>query len=164
MPAKSHILFLNEISFILFMYYLIDDDNVVDFYNSLDDNLELSIEVLDDFEGEAKEVYEHNPWLNYTLPLHRCREMGFFHRVFDMIDERPLSKSDLRDYVCLLFGDSGFDGMPDPTTDWDNFMRRLSDVVKKEAKQYNPISKKLEPWINLKVLNKVYGDNKCCIS
>jgi len=141
-----------------------DDDAVVDFYNSLDDNIELSIEVLDDFEGEAEEVYQHNPWLNYTLPLHRCREMGFFHRVFDMIDERPLSRSDLRDYICLIFGDNGLDGMPDPTTDWDHFHRRVSDLVKKEKKQYNPITKKCEPWINMKVLNNVYGESSCCIS
>jgi len=37
-----------------------DDDDLVSFYNDLDDDLEVSIEVLDDFYGKAKEVYEHN--------------------------------------------------------------------------------------------------------
>ena len=54
-----------------------DEDNVVEFYNELDDNLELNMDVLDDFCGEAAEVYEHNSWLNYALPLHRMREMGY---------------------------------------------------------------------------------------
>ena len=54
------------------------------------------MDVLGDFFGEAKECYEHNKWLNYALPLHRLREMGCHHRVFDLIDERQLNKSELR--------------------------------------------------------------------
>lgn len=72
-----------------------DDEEVVDFYNSLDDDLELSIEVLDDFLGEAAEVYEVNPWLNYGLPLHRMRESGFNERAFDFIDQRELTRVSL---------------------------------------------------------------------
>lgn len=53
-----------------------DDDSVVEFYNDLDSQLELSLEVLDDFISEGKEVYETNKWINYGLPLHRIREMG----------------------------------------------------------------------------------------
>lgn len=52
-----------------------DEDDVCRFYNSLDAQLELSLEVLDDYIGEAKEVYSKNPWLCYGLPLHRCREL-----------------------------------------------------------------------------------------
>ena len=37
-------------------------------YNGLDEQLELSIEVLEDFSQEAKEVGTHNPWRNYALP------------------------------------------------------------------------------------------------
>jgi hypothetical protein len=29
------------------------------------------------FAGEALEVTAENPWLNYALPLHQLREMGF---------------------------------------------------------------------------------------
>ena len=52
-----------------------DEDKVCNFYNSLDAQLELSLEVLDDYVGEAKEVYAKNPWLCYGLPMHRCREL-----------------------------------------------------------------------------------------
>ena len=67
------------------------------------------MDVLDDFVGEAEEVYEHNKWLNYALPLHRMREMGFHDRVFDMLDERTLTKSELRDFFRLLFGLDNFE-------------------------------------------------------
>ena len=46
------------------------------------------MDVLDDLEGEAKEVCGPNPWLNYALPLHRAREWGLHKRVFDLLDEK----------------------------------------------------------------------------
>jgi len=141
-----------------------DDDKVVNFYNNLDDQLELSLEVLDDFCGEALEVYEHNPWLNYTLQLHRCREMGFHHRVFDLIDERALTKGEVRDFLQLLLGEDKFDGVPDPSIDWMGFTYEIERLLKQEKKQWNPVSKKATPLIDMKVLDRKYGDGGCgCI-
>lgn len=62
-----------------------DEKKVTSFYNSLDEQLELSLEVLDDFLGEAREVNRFNKWLNYALPLHRCRELGYHDRLLDLI-------------------------------------------------------------------------------
>ncbi len=139
-----------------------DDDEVVQFYNDLDDQLELSMDVLDDFVGEAEEVYEHNKWLNYALPLHRMREMGFHDRVFDMLDERTLTKGELRDFCRLLFGIQNFDGVADPSEDWPSFLGDVERLLKKEELQYDPVKKKMMPWINLKKLHKIYGDESAC--
>lgn len=139
-----------------------DEDEVVEFYNNLDNQLELSIEVLDDFVGEAHEVHEQNPWINYTLPLHRCREMGFHDRVFDMIDERPLTPGEVRDYCSLLFGVDHMDGVPDPAADWSSFVKDVGRMLKNERNQWDPIKKKVVPWIDLKALNKKYGDGSLC--
>ena len=49
-----------------------DERAVVDFYNQLDNVLELPLEVVDDHAREAKEIQKFNSWLNYALPLHRC--------------------------------------------------------------------------------------------
>ena len=65
-----------------------DNQQVVQFYNELDSELEYSLEVLNDFKGEAKEVFDYNPWLNNALPLHCIREMGFSHKLFYVLDER----------------------------------------------------------------------------
>jgi hypothetical protein len=62
-----------------------DEKKVTAFYNSLDEQLELSLEVLDDFLGEAREVNRNNKWLNYALPMHRCRELGYHDRLLDLI-------------------------------------------------------------------------------
>lgn len=139
-----------------------DDDDVVKFYNDLDDQLELSMDVLDDFVGEAHEVYEHNKWLNYALPLHRMREMGYHDRVFDMLDERTLTKGELRDFCRLLFGIQNFDGVADPSVDWKSFLGDIERLLKKEDLQYDPVKKYMMPWINLKKLDKIYGDGDGC--
>ena len=114
------------------------------------------MDVLDDFCGEAYEIYQHNPWMNYGLPLHRLREMGFHDRVLDMIDERRLTSSEIRDFCSLLFGECN--GMPDPDTDWDGFSMYVKELLDKEDLQWNPVTKTMGPWIDMKKLNRMYGD------
>jgi len=141
-----------------------DEDHVVEFYNDLDSELELSLEVIDDFTGEAEEVYQFNQWLNYALPLHRIREMGFSHKLFDLLDERSLTKDELKQFCMLLFGPTKLDGIPDPQIDWKGFMKHLDNVVNnQEKKQWNPMTKKVAPWVDLKKLNSHYEGEACAI-
>lgn len=139
-----------------------DEDHVVDFYNDLDNQLELSMDVLDDFCGEAEEVYEHNSWLNYTIHIHRLRELGYHDRVFDMLDERALTKGELRDLCVLLFGTEHFDGVPDPAVNWKGFLDEVNRIMGKEKVQWNPIKKRMMPLLDVKKMNKVYGDGGAC--
>jgi hypothetical protein len=140
-----------------------DEDNVVSFYNDLDGQLELSLEVLDDFTGEALEVTGNNPWLNYALPLHRLREFGHNHRVFDMLDERALTKSELRDFCALLFGEENLDGVPDPSLEWDKFLNDMERLLRKEDQQWDPVKKRVARWIDTKTLHRIHGPNSCVI-
>jgi len=135
-----------------------NDEEVVRFYEELDTTLELNVELIDDFVDEAREVHKHNPWLNYALPLHRCREMGFHDRLFDLLDERTLTKTELYQFCALLFGGL-WDGVVDPEIDWDGFMQQLGEMLLSEEHQWSPVSKKVQPWIDMKALNKIYGDN-----
>lgn len=139
-----------------------DEPKVCAFYNQLDTLLEMSLDVLDDFIGEAKEVHGYNKWLTYGLPLQRCRELGFHHPVFDMIDERKLELGELRPFCGLLFG-SNPKSIPDPQTHWKDFMAYVEEALKTERLQWNPITEKMAPWINLKALHKAYGKGKCTI-
>jgi Mg-chelatase subunit ChlD len=141
-----------------------DEDDVVEFYNNLDHELELSMEVLDDFSSEAKEVCTHNPWLNYALPLHRCREMGYHNRLFDILDERRIGLDELREFLMILFGVENFDSVPDPQLDWEGFLSRVSDIVKNEKNQWNPVTRRVGPWIDMKKLDKTYKKSHTCCS
>lgn len=95
-----------------------NDEDVVEFYNNIDGQLEFSLDVLDDFLAEAKEVYEHNKWLNYALPLHRMREMGFYHNLFDLIDERPYTKDELPAFFQILYGPDVLDTTQKSIQSW----------------------------------------------
>lgn len=133
-----------------------NDEQVVNFYNSLDGKLELNMDVLDDFVGEAQEVQSKNKWLTYGLPLHRFREGGFRCRLADLLDERKLTKDELREFSAFMFGESlAFDGLPDPQVDWDGFRKALDRLQKGEDKVYNPISKTNTPWIQLPAFGAV---------
>jgi hypothetical protein len=141
-----------------------DEESVVDFYNDLDSQLELSMEVLDDFTGEAHEVQAHNPWFCYSLVIHRMREMGFHDRVFDLLDERTLTKSELREFCYILFGEENMDGMPDPNVEWREFCKAIERLLRREDQQWDPVKKRMSPWIDMKTLNRIYGDGSaCCI-
>jgi hypothetical protein len=139
-----------------------DDEDVVEFYNNIDSHLEISLDVLDDFLAEAIEVYEHNKWLNYALPLHRMREMGFYHKLFDLIDERPMTRDEIKDFFQLLYGADVLDGLPDPQVDWPKFLDRIATVTKTQKMQWNPIKKKFTPWVDIRRLDYEFGSTATC--
>jgi hypothetical protein len=66
--------------------------------------------------------------------------------------------------ALLLFGKSSVDGsLPDPAANWTLFLKELQRLQSQEDQQWNPTSKKLSPWINVKKLNTIYGDGSNCI-
>lgn len=74
----------------------------------------MPIKVLDDFVSDAKEVHNHNRWMKYNLPLHRCRKMGYYNPVFDLLDERKMTNNELCDLFQLVLGNGVFNDVPDP--------------------------------------------------
>ena len=133
-----------------------DDEKVFDFYNSIDHQMNLPYDVLDDFFGEALEVYLRNPWLNYCNSLHRFRELGIYFPVLDALDERALSYDEVYQLCCLLF-QNGQRILPNPNVDWVGFLRSLSNLMLQEKWHFHPIAKTLAPLIDLRRIHLVYG-------
>eukprot|EP00536_Pseudo-nitzschia_multiseries_P003243 jgi/Psemu1/301837/fgenesh1_kg.48_\ len=156
-----------------------NDDSILQYYQRLDEHMELSLEVLDDYTDEAKEVQAHNPWLTYSLGLHRCREMGMScHGVFrflDWLDERPLTRDEIGAVLRGTFGLIGDGGDIGSSSSYesyesfesDNDWNAFCDAVKRDQERlvarsigekgfelraffpWNPIRKRTTHWIDI---------------
>jgi hypothetical protein len=73
-----------------------DEERIVEYWNNIDDQLEVSMDVLDDLSGEAAEVHAKNPWLTYGEPIQRLREFGIAVKELDLLDEAQLSLDQIR--------------------------------------------------------------------
>jgi hypothetical protein len=79
-----------------------DDESVGNYWNSIDQQLELGMDLLDDFLGESREVQSHCQWLTYGEPVHRLREWGVIIKEFDLLDEKPLNAEQARAVIAYL--------------------------------------------------------------
>lgn len=73
--------------------------------------------------------------------MHRCRELGYHDRLFDLIDERPLTTGEVRGFCCLLFGIENENDLPDPAVDLKEFIKAVNARLEGERQQWNPIKK-----------------------
>jgi len=80
----------------------------------------------------------------------------------DFPDERKLMIDELRSFFSLLFGTEQH-RIPDPTVEWKAFLQFVEDALEYEKVQWDPIKKKSLPWVNVKVLHKIYGKGTCSI-
>jgi hypothetical protein len=79
-----------------------NQDSIVDYWNRIDGDLELNMDILDDHSGEAKEIYKANPFITYGEPLHRMREFGVSMKEFDTLDEKTFTLNALPRIAKLL--------------------------------------------------------------
>lgn len=126
-----------------------DDDDVIDFYNSVDEEMELAVDILDDIQGEGQEVFKAgNGWFAYTPLIHRIREGGTTNKLFDLIDERPLNTVEIAKFLEILLrhrGDPPFPRSPDALLDVvRSYMPKLKPVFDgRLCKMADPVDMKL---------------------
>eukprot|EP00928_Gymnodinium_smaydae_P043533 TRINITY_DN29145_c0_g1_i1.p1 TRINITY_DN29145_c0_g1~~TRINITY_DN29145_c0_g1_i1.p1 ORF type:complete len:416 (-),score=48.55 TRINITY_DN29145_c0_g1_i1:442-1647(-) len=132
-----------------------DEDAVVDYYNKIDEEMELPLDILDDLKGEADEVREcGNGWFVYTPLLHRLREGGLFENIFDLLDERALKTPEIAKLMELLF--RGPDDEPFPRNP-----KELFDLARQINSRCEPVfdvrRQVYGPPLNLHLLEKALG-------
>lgn len=134
-----------------------DDDDVVEYWNNIDDELELDLDVLDDLAGEAAEVTEFNPWIVYPEALHRLREFGIQDKLFDLLDERALSPAETAEFIGKVLGG---DELPHPGVDFKAFKAAVESQVKQLAMVWDPLEMRRAPWVKVRKLGRL-DPNSC---
>jgi len=123
-----------------------DEDRVVEYWNNIDSQLEMDMDVLDDLSGEAQEVYANNSWLTYGEPLHRLREFGVLIKEMDLMDSDKLSLDQVHKICCIIFGGS-LDSYPHPELDFKEFLAVIDKKNRLASKVWDPVSKKPQEWV-----------------
>ena len=81
-----------------------NDQVILTYWNEIDKNLELNLDVIDDYFSEANEIYDINPNICYSTCLHQYREFGTKIAEFDLLDEMKLSYEQLCSIATIIYG------------------------------------------------------------
>lgn len=134
-----------------------DEQKVIDYWDGIDNQLEIDIDVLDDLKGDAQQVMLKNGWMTYAEPIHILREFGSAIKELDLIDESTLSSEQMRFVCAQLFLGGKVNGLPHPGADWNDFLSKVKTLNAKEPKVFCAIRNQMVPWIDISKLVKTYG-------
>ncbi|CAE8727331.1 unnamed protein product, partial [Polarella glacialis] len=141
----------------LVIRFATDDDRKTEFYNKVDAELELPLDILDDLQGEAKEVKEAgNGWLTYTPLLHRIRESGTGIKLFDLLDERPFTVVEIATFMGFLFQKRG-----DPPFPWqkEQLCHAVVEALLNSPVVFDGLTGRMGPPVKLKELKRALKMN-----
>lgn len=130
-----------------------DDDSVVGYYNKIDEEEELPLEVIDDLESEAREIASvGNDWLLYTPLLHMIREGGTFVKLLDLLDERRLNPLEVKLLAGHLLQPEDGDMMP--LSDPQAFAKQAEQRINRVPLAYDAIRQRMAPIIDSRKLRR----------
>eukprot|EP00927_Polykrikos_kofoidii_P041426 TRINITY_DN3531_c0_g1_i1.p1 TRINITY_DN3531_c0_g1~~TRINITY_DN3531_c0_g1_i1.p1 ORF type:complete len:451 (-),score=80.86 TRINITY_DN3531_c0_g1_i1:65-1417(-) len=139
-----------------------DEEEVVEFYNKLDAEVELPLDIIDDLRGEATEIFQRgNGWLTYSPLLHRLREAGATNTLFDLLDERRLTVGEISELAQMLLRqreDAPFPRSP------EMLYATIEGIVARTALVFDGRKSCMGPPVDLKLLRRALMPERKSVS
>ncbi len=149
---------LKQLPVMIVLRLCTDEEKVVQYWNSVEADVEGRLDVLDDLAGEAEEVTEVNGWLTYGEPLHRMREFGVTMKDLDMLDEQLLSVESFKRVCELILGVDMVRKLTPPEMDMGAFLQELESEMGGAAmyQTWCPQRNLMRPWISIAEARSLY--------
>jgi len=121
-----------------------EEEAVSNYWDRVDGQLEIRLDIISDFLIEGKQIQDANPWLTYGEPLHRMREFGMIMKEMDMIDEALLGTDEMHAMSKAILGNGlgNESPIPDPSAGFDAFFAALRIANNREPDTWCPVSKR----------------------
>lgn len=103
-----------------------NDSDTVRYWNYIDSRLDVDMDIIDDPINEAKQIRTLNPWLCYNISLQRMREFGVTLQEVDLLDEQPLSSTQVLSF-CSRILSLPIESFPDPNTHTRRFCKLIAE-------------------------------------
>lgn len=148
---------MNELPIVVVIRLCTDDDRVTDFYDEVDKEVEMPLDIIDDLRGEAQQIYKLNPWLAYSPMLQTVRTAGTFSKVFDFVDERALTPMEVALCAQLLIRRPG---MPPYSRHPDEFIREIESDLSHADQVFDAHRRRMVPPLDLGKLKAAVHPSK----
>ena len=134
-----------------------NNEKTVNYWNTIDSQLEVDLEILDDIFGEDDEVAANNPWLVYSESLQQVRMLGGYKEL-DLLDEQLLSVDQMFTVISLiLYGVATVPTLAHPRHHWPEFFSAISTRLQQLPSIWCPATMQRRPLINLPLLAAAYS-------
>jgi hypothetical protein len=78
------------------------DKAIVEYWHNVSSQLNANITILDNLKDAARGSQQSNAWLTYCEPIHRLREFGIAQPEIDVLDQRRLSRKEIKAITELM--------------------------------------------------------------
>eukprot|EP00607_Mallomonas_marina_P009047 CAMPEP_0182417848 /NCGR_PEP_ID=MMETSP1167-20130531/2287_1 /TAXON_ID=2988 /ORGANISM="Mallomonas Sp, Strain CCMP3275" /LENGTH=350 /DNA_ID=CAMNT_0024591657 /DNA_START=200 /DNA_END=1249 /DNA_ORIENTATION=- len=126
-----------------------NEEKICTYWSEVDKQLEVDMDVLDDYESEAVEIGRVNDWLTYGEPLHRLREFGVTMKDLDLLDETCLVADQMRNVIAMITTGGKASDIPHPELDWEAFVEKMQLILEEAPLTWCPLVKDVAPWVRM---------------